>query len=410
MNYKTVVAVVVYDRFDNMVEWIRCWNLSETQGAQLVIIHNFENEEAKQSYSEFCLAAGIQYIARENKGFDIGAFQDVCRNRLEGFPEYEYLIWCTDDTLPMRKDFISQFIDRFGSDVGSVCMEISSQVKLHIRTTGFSIKKETAERIKFPRDPIISKEDCYQFEHRSNNILLHQINAMGLRSTQICDIPNSPLWDSGNKRTVSRKEEHYLMFQKQSQAKEKVVFICPIYNSYPEIISSLINQTHQNWELLLVHDGPSSMDIKSIVEATKDKRITYIETKVRMGNWGHSIRSEYLEKLRHVDCDFVVITNADNFHAPVYCEYLIKGFTNGQVATYCSDMIHSYTGWKNIQCKLQQGYLDAAGVMVRKEAAVSVGWNNLQAHSADWLYFKELIDKYGEHNFGKVEGTLLIHN
>lgn len=407
-----IVAVIVYDRFQNVKEWIRCWATCETQGAELVIIHNNDDENERIAYSSFCQEHGIRYIPRPNIGFDIGALQDVCAERLEGFPDYDYLLWCTDDVLPMRKDFVNEYLVKIrDAGIGCAAMEISGAVRQHIRTTAFCIKKSVAPKLKFPADPVTTKEQCYHFEHRGGpDIFLDQIKRLRLKAVQVAPINVSPFWDSGFKKTKSREKEHYSLFPKPQQSNDSVAFICPVFNSYPEIISCLINQTHQNWHLYLIHDGPSSFDIKGIVEATRDERITYIETEKRVGNWGHTIRQEWLGKLKTSNHDYVVITNADNFHAPTYCEYMLRGFTNGQVATYCAQMIHSYIGWNIINCRLQRGYVDCAGVMIKKDVACSVGWNNTDAHSADWLYFQDIINKYGADKFAQVKGCLLSHN
>lgn len=408
---RIVLAVVVFDRFQNIREWVRCWNQCEKEGAQLVIIHNYASESDKESYTEFCQTTGIGYVPRVNVGFDVGAFQDVCRNRLEGFPEYDYLLWCCDDLKIMQKDFVKKYTDLMPKyDI--VAMDISKSVRLHIRTTGFMIKKEVAERLQFPADPVTLKEECYQFEHRSpNKTFLQQVIDMGCRASKVCADPNhAPFWDTGFKRMRNREAEHIKNFPLKSQSERRVAFICPIYNTYPEIISSLINQTHKNWHLFLIHDGPSEMNIRAIVEAANDPRIEYIETERRSGNWGHEWRRDWIQKLKDTDFDYVTVTNGDNFHAPVYCEYMIKGFTNGEVAVYHSQMGHSYIAWGVINCKLQQGYIDAAGMMVRKDVAVDVGWNDITSHSSDWIYFRDIITKHGKEKIGRVNGCLLIHN
>lgn len=408
---KIVVAVVVYDRFQNIREWIRCWNSCETQGAQLVIIHNYANESDKESYAEFCRTVGVSYIPRINIGFDIGALQDVCRNRLEGFPDYDYLLWCCDDLRVMQKDFIISYVDLIQKfDV--VAMDISKSVRLHIRTTGFMIRREAAEQLQFPADPVTEKEQCYQFEHRSvKGTFLQQVIDMGMKATKVCADPNrAPFWDTGFKRMRNRESEYLKAFPLKPQSERKVAFICPIYNSYPQIIGSLINQSHKNWHLFLIHDGPSEMDIRSTVEAAKDPRIEYIETSERKGNWGHEYRRDWIQKMKDTDFDYVVVTNADNFHTPNYCEQMIKGFTNGEVAVYHSQMVHSYIAWGIINCKLQQGYIDSAGMMVRKDVAVAVGWNDIVSHSSDWFYFRDIISKYGREKIGMVKGCLLTHN
>lgn len=409
---RVVVAVVVYDRFQNIKEWIRSWSMCETNGAELVIIHNYPNETERESFSDYCNNLGIKYIPRVNVGYDIGALQDVCRNRLDGFPDYDYLIWCCDDLIPMRKDFIKQYIDKFNQpNVGCAALDISPSVRKHIRTTGFCIPKHVAEKLQFLVDPIITKEDCYKFEHRGGtNIFLDQIKRMGLIAVQVSPINTACFWDSGFKRYRSREKEHYQLFPKPSQSSAKVAFICPIYNSHPQIISSLINQTHSNWELHLIHDGPNSTELRKLVETINDHRILYTETEARVGKWGHLYRQQWLQKLKGTNVDYICVTNADNFHAPTYCEYMLKGFTNGQVATYCAQMSHSYIGWKIIDCRLHLGYLDSAGVLVRADVATEIGWPDTEGHSSDWTYFKAIIDKYGSDKFAKVDGMLLVHN
>lgn len=411
MNKLIVVAIVVYDRFENVKEWVRCWNLCETQQGQLVIIHNYKNENEKEAYQQFCNEAGISYVPRINQGFDIGALQDVSRGRLEGFPKFDYLLWCTDDVFPMRKNFLSQYIDMFSDDVGCVAMEISKEVKTHIRTTAFCMPNSLVRKLQFPADPVLSKWDCYLFEHRhATDTLMQQVEKKGLKALQVAPLHESPFWDSEHKKTPNRMKEHFMLFPKTEQSPKKIVFICPVYNSYPEIIGSLINQTHHNWELHLIHDGPSKIDIHSIVEAANDKRINYVETKNRSGNWGHSIRRDWIQKMKGTDADYIVVTNADNHHVPTYCEYMLKGFTNGQVAVFCSQMTHSYIAHNVINCRPQQGYMDSAGVMVRADVSIDVGWNDVKAHSADWLYFADIIEKHGVEKFGMVKGNLLVHN
>jgi hypothetical protein len=407
-----VVAVVVYDRFQNILEWVRCWNLCETQGSELVIIHNYANEADKESYKVFCQGAGVTYVPRENVGYDVGAFADVCRNRLPGFPDYEFLLWVCDDALPMRKDFIKQYLDCFKHfKVGVAALEISKAVRTHIRTTGFAIRKEVAEKLQFPADPITTKEQCYFFEHRGGpHIFLDQVIRLGYKAVQVSPVQTACFWDSGFKKYRNREKEHYQLFPRPAQGTAKIAFICPVYQSHPQIISSLINQTHQNWVLYLIHDGENITGLQKLVDTINDPRIIYTETAYRAQHWGHLWRRQWIEKMKGTDVDYICVTNADNQHVPTYCEYMLKGFTNGQVATYCAQMSHSYLGWKIIECRLQQGYLDAAGVLVRADVATAIGWPDVEAHSADWTYFKAIIDKYGANKFAKVPGMLLVHN
>lgn len=408
-----VVAVIVYNRFHNLKAWIKYWQMSETAGAELVIIHNDNGESSK--FKAICEKNNIPYIKRQNIGFDIGAFQDACRERLKGFPDFDHLLWITDDTVPMTKDFISPFLKQIKeSGVGISCMQISKSVTPHVRTTGFMVSKEVSKRIQFPADPVSTKQHCYHFEHRgAKQILTNQIREMGLSCEMVSDPRTSPLWDTGYWKRLDRQEEHDRVFNPEKVPGDKVTFICTIFNTYPQIISSLLLQTHKNWELILIHDGPSENGIKSYIP--KDERVKYIETEKRVGNWGHALRKWALEEIgkgNFSDTDYIVITNADNYHTPRYTEYLLRGFKKSHtaVATYCDSMVHSYKDWQVIPVKFERGYIDCAGVMVKKEIACEVGWNDTESHSSDWTYFSEIAAKYSPKNFVPVKGCLLVHN
>jgi hypothetical protein len=391
-----LTVIVVYNRIDNIQHWLNCWQQCE-QHSQLVIIHTGEGviEVPKE----------VIYIKRKNIGFDIGCLQDVCKERLQGFPnDWQKMLWITDDTFPMAKNFDKQFFDALDKpNAGCACMEISPSVRRHIRTTGFAIKKELSKQLKFSVDPIVTKEDCYTFEHRSEQILYNQIVGKGLEVVQVQPAFNSPLWDTGYKKKLPRQEQHDKLFTKE--VNPLVSIICPVYNNYPVIVASMLAQTYTNWELHLVHDGPDTTSIKKILP--KDKRITFEATEKHIGNWGHYIRRDWINK---VTGNYIVITNADNYHTPNYLESMLKGFTPSTIATYCSQMVHSYIQHGIINCKVKRGFIDCAGVMVKAYAAKEVGWQDVDNHSSDWTYFEDIVKRFGIDTFTKVEGCLLVHN
>lgn len=400
---KTVVAVIVYNRFQNLKRWLNCWAQCDQTNAELVIIHTGDEIE---KFKEAC--GSVTYIHRENVGYDIGSFQDVCRNRLAGFPDFDYLLWCTDDTIPMAKNFVQQFVAAMKPGVGIACMQISKSVAPHVRTTGFMISNGTAARIQFQVDPITTKTQCYFFEHRGGKqTMTDQIRAMGLQCAMVSPANTSPMWDSGYWKRMDREQEHYQIFGGKPIG-DKVTFVCTIYNSYPQIISSLLLQTHKNWELILIHDGPSSNGMKSYIP--NDPRVIYMETKERAGNWGHSLRQMALNKMELGD--YTVISNADNYYTPVFIEYMLRGFkkTHTAVASYCDKMVHSYKAWDIIPVKLERGFLDCGGVMVKSAVAKEVGWRDTTSHSSDFTYFSDIAARYSWRNFIPVKGCLFVHN
>lgn len=404
---KTVLCIVVYNRLHHLKHWLKCWEQSIRAGAQLVVIHN--RDATDPSYEELCQHHDVLYISRPNVGFDTGAFQDVCLGRLEGFPDWERLLWVTDDTFPMRPSFLLEFHGAMLPGVGVACMEVSPHVTKHIRTTGFMIDHDVARRLTFPVDRIWTKQQCYHFEHRGRKQTLYQqVKKMGLEIVMVAHREQSPMWDIGYHRRLDRLQELQRVFG-ELERPDRVLVICPVYKNYPQIVSSMLTQTHQNWELELVHDGPDTEGIKLLIP--QDPRIRWRETSKRGGCWGHYIRQTYVEHYAD-EFDFVVITNADNYHTPVFLEYMYRGFEESpsSVAVYCAQMVHSYKAWQVIDCRLEQGFIDCAGVMVRAWAAQEAGWNDITTHSADWTYFSDLIVKFGAHRFHKVAGCLLTHN
>lgn len=448
MTDRNVIVIIVYNRYNNLVRWLDCWAKCDSFGAELVVIHNYDGKTDFRKYESLCSERGVKYIRRKNIGLDIGAFQDIVKERLHGFDNnWSTLLWIADDFIPMKRDFPRYFIEALQErKVAVACTEISRQNVLHIRTSGFCITKEASKKLTFPADPIRTKDQCYQFEYGSHS-LLSQIRKMGMTGKQVTEyLSASPLWDTELRANLRRMNEFNKVFGSieaipQSPAPSsfpRVTFICPVYNTYPEIISALLNQTYQNWELLLIHDGPNSTKLHDIVKAFNDNRITYIEDAEHKGEWGHRLRKWALEEMREgrlgQDSDYVVITNSDNYLVPTFTEYLLDGFRRNpdSVATYCSHMVHSYLSpqqttilshgqraarnlrWENykwgvLSCKLELGHIDCSGVMVRKDVACEVGWNDL-SHSSDWTYFNEIIKKYGTHRWTKVNGCLLVHN
>jgi hypothetical protein len=214
----------------------------------------------------------------------------------------------------------------------------------------------------------------------------------------------------------------------------KVVIICPIYNTFPEIVSSLINQTHKDWELLLIHDGPNATRLGQLIEFIGDVRIRYWETEERKGLWGHPLRQSSLKDMNVLcpDADFVLITNGDNHYVPHFLEYMLKGFSKNTLITYCSQFIHAYESWQKttivenmqqnvknidwevykygiIDTRLELGYIDIGCVLVDRKIAIETGWPSFE-HSSDWDFINLIIQKYGTNKFKLIRGCLFSHN
>ncbi len=190
----------------------------------------------------------------------------------------------------------------------------------------------------------------------------------------------------------------------------KVLFISPIFNSFPLLAVSLFEQTYTNWELLFVHDGPSScLDEKSMAMIESDDRVSLIETDSRANDWGHTPRQRGFQELaKREDVDFVVVTNSDNYHTPGYVEKMLECFDDDAQAVYC-DMIHEYYSWRHFETRLEYSFIDCGCVVARRDVALNAGWND-NSYEGDWRYVADLIDQCGTKAFRKLDATLFVHS
>ena len=200
-------------------------------------------------------------------------------------------------------------------------------------------------------------------------------------------------------------------YQKAIENQElKVVFISPIYNSFPVLAVSLLEQTYDNWELLFIHDGPSGKmgEIgKRIIES--DKRIRFIETDRRANDWGHTPRQKGFEEVKeNIEGDFLVVTNSDNYHVPGFIEKMLEAFDSSTDAVYCN-MSHDYYSWRNFETRLEYSFIDCGCVMARKKVALAAGWND-NTYEGDWKYVSDLIDQCGRDRIRKLDATLFVHS
>ncbi len=210
---KIIVVICIYDRIHNLHKWINAWFRSERLGAELIVVHN-QDEIQPNEFQDICNQYGVTYIPRQNVGFETGIIQDIFLNKLN-FPKWDYLLFVTDDTIPVKRDFLIQYINEIRKrDVGCVCMEISGVWTPHIRTTGFMVSRETAKKIKWVNVPIVTKEECYFFEHQGfQDTFMSQILLMDKMVVQLSNIRNSVLWDTDHHADHQREREYNSAFK-----------------------------------------------------------------------------------------------------------------------------------------------------------------------------------------------------
>lgn len=113
----------------------------------------------------------------------------------------------------------------------------------------------------------------------------------------------------------------------------KVSIIVPIYNVakyLPTCLDSIINQTHQNLEILLIDDG-STDDSGNIADsyAKKDSRITVIHQK----NQGQSAARNY--GLSLASGDYISFVDGDDEVKPDFIEKLLSAHQESTALSVC---------------------------------------------------------------------------
>src|SRR4051794_33816153 len=73
------------------------------------------------------------------------------------------------------------------------------------------------------------------------------------------------------------------------------------------LIYSLKAQTYDNWEAVLVHDGPAE-SARRVVDVVADPRIRLIETPERRGQFGHPWRRTGIDQATG---DYIGLSNGD---------------------------------------------------------------------------------------------------
>lgn len=79
-------------------------------------------------------------------------------------------------------------------------------------------------------------------------------------------------------------------------ANDKVICIMPCYNAQNTIkqaIESIINQSHTNWELIIVDDASTDKSVKIVQKYLKDSRITLLQNKTNRGCYYSRNRALY---------------------------------------------------------------------------------------------------------------------
>jgi len=212
-----------------------------------------------------------------------------------------------------------------------------------------------------------------------------------------------------------------------------LTFVAVAYRRYrqiPVLVHSLAAQTDDRWQLKIYHDGPDERHADVVASAARSLvaagygevagRISYAQTDERQGLYGHPLRAA---GLKLATTPWVLLTNDDNYYAPVFVERMLRAAARApRAAVVACNMIHShvrtdYEGFGGqersyglLKTMPRKCHIDVGSFMARTELAQAVGfpWTS---HDGDGDYFEALLARAGRHDaFVKVPGVLFVHN
>lgn len=164
------------------------------------------------------------------------------------------------------------------------------------------------------------------------------------------------------------------------------------------LINCFLIQTDKNWEMHIIHDGPTPEDVKNIIPV--DPRIIFYESTRRLKNYGHPNRRYMLKTVNAGPNDFILITNDDNYYVPEYVNYMRRAASVGVGIVY-HDCIHNYYSYAVLPAKMQTNHIDMGSFIVRADVAKKVGFTS-DAFHADGIY-AEACAAYCNQNNLRIE-------
>ncbi|WP_394790931.1 glycosyltransferase family 2 protein [Rhodoferax sp.] len=183
------------------------------------------------------------------------------------------------------------------------------------------------------------------------------------------------------------------------------------------LLASLRCQTVQNFDVIVIHDGPNveTRQVVSRYSSEEPDKYKYIETTTRYNDYGHTLRDMGITEAQG---EFILITNGDNYYAPRMVEFMFEAIDAKTLDFAMWDIVHSHTcpgitrqpSYCNFSIYPIREFVDIGSFMVKTAIAKQVGFRG-KLHSDDALYVEDILARPGATlRIGKVHKTLMVHN
>jgi len=189
----------------------------------------------------------------------------------------------------------------------------------------------------------------------------------------------------------------------------KVSLVIVTHHRHRQLVSllwALRAQTHEDFEVLVAHDGPADRDWSSVLKTSidSDPRFTFEEHPRHVGQWGYPIRDLY-ERTRCTG-EWVGGFADDDWCCPVYLEWLLSEAIEKSADFVFCNFVHNHANWKPFTAIPQEGSIGIGGWLARRKLVESTPYADF-GETADGKHVAEMMKKTNRR--AHVSGHIMVH-
>ncbi len=174
-----------------------------------------------------------------------------------------------------------------------------------------------------------------------------------------------------------------------------------LHHAYHALCHSLLAQTYP-CSIHVWHDGPYESSQKP-----RPPGVVWYETEERKQQFGHAHRQGAIERLMSQGCEWIGLTNQDNYYVPTYLEWMVAEAQEKKAEFVYCDCVHSHKKWKPLSAQVRRGHIDLGSFLVHRSVAAKIKFDKF-TFAGDWDYISRLVRAAKRH--AHVAASLFVHN
>lgn len=183
--------------------------------------------------------------------------------------------------------------------------------------------------------------------------------------------------------------------------KVSVVSVADRPERLPLLYWSLVAQTHQAWELLVLDQSDEGGVERNV--GVRDARVRVMRVE-RRGDWGQSAKEHAAES--RATGDAVMFPNDDAYYVPIALAAMVRQLEAGADLVLCG-WLYDLMGYVPMPPRPAVGHVDVGGFMVRRTTFLAHGWPS-KAQTGDGELVLSLIAAGAR--VATCPGTLYVKN